>query len=82
MQYALPLILLLILGTGQVFAAKPATTDDLTTVGFSMGDAINIAERQRMLSQRTAKNYVAQYSGGGATERAYCMRTWRSLNRC
>ena len=60
MKYALPLLLLLIFGTAQVFAAKPATTDDVSSVDFSMGDAINIAGRQRMLSQRITQSYILQ----------------------
>ncbi|WP_226705067.1 hypothetical protein [Microbulbifer elongatus] len=60
MKYAFTLIvccLLLPLGS-----APMAEEGFSANTAFIMGDAINKADRQRMLSQRIAKNYVAQYA--------------------
>ena len=60
MKYAIPLILLLVFGGSQSLAAKTETADVFATDRFSMGDAINIAGRQRMLSQRITQSYILQ----------------------
>ncbi|MCQ3827885.1 type IV pili methyl-accepting chemotaxis transducer N-terminal domain-containing protein [Microbulbifer elongatus] len=60
MKYTLPLLLVFLFCSTPVFATKADVRDAATTIGFSMGDAINIAGRQRMLSQRITQSYILQ----------------------
>ncbi|MCA0901909.1 type IV pili methyl-accepting chemotaxis transducer N-terminal domain-containing protein [Microbulbifer agarilyticus] len=59
MKFALSLILLVIF-SGAELAASADPEYATSTPGFNMGDAINIAGRQRMLSQRITQTYILQ----------------------